>query len=184
MAYHYVGSVAFTDGKSLLLVLLCGAIAGLVARTSIAAALAISAAALCGYAVSFLPVVWTKSIAPPPRVLHVTNFFLIAALLPLMAAAAAWRPRAVRTLAPALLVVAIVIPLLSARYVLSTLPKARAGAAELDRIGRILQAGRGQDVVIHSPWAIAERALVPEPEFWTNRCISELYGARSLRVTH
>jgi hypothetical protein len=183
LAYDYIGSVAFSEGKALLLVLLCGAVIGMVTRTNIAAALMAAAAALCGYAASFLPGMWMLSMGPPPRALHVTNFFLIAALLPLMAAAGTARSRAVRTLAPALLVIAMVIPLLSARFVIGTFPTARAGAAELDRIERIMRANRGRRVVIHSPWAIAERALVAEPEFWTNRCISDFYGVRSLRVT-
>jgi hypothetical protein len=183
MAYDYVGSVAFTEGKSLLLVLLCGAIVGTVARVSLAGALTASAAALCGYAATFLPAAWMLSMGPPPRALHVTNFFLIAALLPLCALAGAARPQAVRTLAPTLLVLAITVPLLSARTVIGTLPRARAGAAELDRIDAIMRSGHGRDVVIHSPWAIAERALRPEPEYWMNRCMARFYEARSVRAT-
>ena len=183
LAYHYIGSVAFSDGKALLLVLLCGAIAGAFTRTSTAAMLVAAAAAAAGYGVSFLPAVWTLSMGPPPRALHVTNFFFIATLLPLLAAAGAWRPRAVRVLAPALLVLLIIVPVLSARSVLGTFEKARADAAELDRIGAILRANPRRRVTIHSPWAIAERALVEEPEFWTNRCISEFYGVHSVRIT-
>ena len=170
--YDFIGSVAFTEGKSLLLVLLCGAVLGTVVRVSPAAAFTIAAAALCGYAATFMPAEWMLSMGPPPRALHVTNFFFMAALLPLCAAAGT-----------AMATTSSAVPLLSARQVIGVLPRARADAAELDRIDGIMRANRGRDVVIHSPWAIAERALRPEPEFWTNRCISEFYGVRSLRVT-
>lgn len=182
-AYDFIGSVIFTEGKSLLLVLLCGAVMGTMVRTKPAAALTVAAAALCGYAATFMPAEWMLSMGPPPRALHVTLFFFIAALLALCAAAGTAKGHAVRKVAPALLVIAMAVPLLSARHVIGTLPRARADAAELDRIDAIMRASRGRDVVIHSPWAIAERALRAEPEFWTNRCIADFYGVRSLRVT-
>lgn len=183
LAYDYVGSVAFSYGKALVLVLLLGTIVGTMARTNTAATLTIAAAALCGYGASLLPAIWMLSTVPPPRTLHVTNFFLMAVLLSLSAAAGAVRPLAVRRLAPALLIVAIVIPLFSARFVASTIPKTRSRAAELERIDRILRANRGRSVVLHSPWALAERVLFQDPEFWTNRCIADFYGVTSLRVT-
>ena len=184
LSYDYIGSIALPDGKALLLVLLCGTLIGAVLpKVNASTAALISGAALCGYAISFLPATWMLSMGPPPRALHVTNYFFMGMLLPLCALAGAARPHAVRRLAPALLVLAIAVPLFSVKWLAGTFPKARADAAELDRIGAIMQANRGKRVVIHSPWAIAERALVEEPEFWTNRCISDFYEVRSLRVT-
>ena len=183
LAYDYIGSVAFSEGKSLLLVLVCGAVAGMLVRVHVTGALLASLAAIGGYGASFLPSVWMLSMGPPPRALHVTNFFFMAAVFALCAAAGSARPRLVGTLAPLLLVVLIAVPVLSVRMVLADVPRARAGAAELDRIDRIMRANRGRRVTIHSPWALAERALVEEPEFWTNRCISEFYGVHSLRIT-
>jgi Family of unknown function (DUF6056) len=184
LAYDYIGSVAFSDGKSLLLILLCGAVVGMLrpqfdAKSALLAALA----ALCGYGATFLPAMWMLSMGPPPRALHVTNFFFIATLLPLVAILGARKAQAVSRLAPALFVVALVVPLLSAKSTLETLPKARADAAELDRIAAVMHANRGKRVVLHSPWSIAERVLVEEPEFWTNRCMSAFYRVHSIRVT-
>ena len=184
MAYDYIGSVAFSDGKALLLVLLCGTVIGAAlprVNASAAAVAALSAAA--GYAVTFLPSAWMLSMGPPPRALHVTNFFLMGMLVPLAALAGARKPRAVLLAAPVVLVLAIFVPLASARFVASTVPKAKADAAELERIRGIMVANPGGRVTIHSPWAIAERVLVAEPEFWTNRCMAEFYGVRSIRVT-
>jgi len=184
MAYDFIGSVAFSDGKALLLVLLCGTIVGATlprVDASAAAVAALSAAA--GYAVTFLPSAWMLSMGPPPRALHVTNFFLMGILLPLCALAGSRRPRAVMLAAPVLLLLAIFVPVASARFVASTVPRAKADAAELERIRGIMLANRGNRVTIHSPWAIAERVLVAEPEFWTNRCMAEFYGVRSIRVT-
>ena len=184
LSYDYIGSVAFSEGKSLLLILLCGTILGAtLPRLNVPVALLAALAAACGYAASFLPSAWMLSMGPPPRALHVANFFFMAMLLPLCAIAGARKPRAVTLVAPALLVVASLIPLASTRSVIGTIPKARADAAELDRIAAVMRANRGQRVVIHSPWAIAERVLVSEPEFWTNRCMSEFYGVHSIRVT-
>jgi hypothetical protein len=184
LSYDYIGSVAFSDGKSLLLVMLCGAVLGtFLPQLKVTDALLAALAALCGYAASFLPAVWMLSMGPPPRALHVTNFFFMAALLLLCAVAGAVRPRIVSVVAPVLAVLAVIVPLYSAYSVIGTLPKARADAAELDRIAAIMRANRGHRVTIHSPWAIAERVLVSEPEFWTNRCMSEFYGVSSLRVT-
>ncbi|HVE71251.1 MAG TPA: DUF6056 family protein [Thermoanaerobaculia bacterium] len=184
MAYDYVGSVAFSDGKSLLLILLCGAIAGAtLPRFNTAVAIAAAIAAACGYGATFLPSAWMLSMGPPPRALHVCNFFLMAILLPLSALASARKPRAVLAAAPVLLVLLTVVPIASVRFVIGTFPKARADAAELDRIDALMRANRGKRVVVHSPWSIAERVLVEEPEFWTNRCMSQFYGVHSIRVT-
>jgi hypothetical protein len=53
----------------------------------------------------------------------------------------------------------------------------------MERIAAIMRAHPRQNVTIHSPWVIANRILVTEPEFWTNRCISDFYGVRTLRIT-
>ncbi|HUR81445.1 MAG TPA: DUF6056 family protein [Thermoanaerobaculia bacterium] len=183
LSYDYIGSVAFADGKSLLLVMLCGAVAGMLMRFKVTDALLAAVVALCGYGASFLPSTWMLSMGPPPRALHVTNFFFMAALFALCAALGSARPQLVERFAPALLVIAILVPVFAMQVVIDDVPRARRGAAELDRIGSIMRAHRGQRVTSHSPWASAERALVEEPEFWTNRCISEFYGALSLRIT-
>lgn len=184
MSYDYIGSVAFSEGKSLLLVLLCGTLIGAtLPRFSGRAAVVASLTAAAGYAVTFLPSAWMLSMGPPPRALHVTNFFFMGALLPLFALLGARRSRALLRVAPALLLIAVLIPLASSRFVAGTVPKARADAAELERIRAIMLAHPGERVTIHSPWAIAERVLVAEPEFWTNRCMSEFYGVHSIRVT-
>ncbi len=183
LSYDYIGSVAFADGRALLLVMLCGAVAGMLMRFNVTAALLAAVVALCGYGATFLPSVWMLSMGPPPRALHVTNFFFIAMLFALFAALGSARPQLVTRFAPALLIIAIVVPVFAMQSVIDDGPRAKRGAAELDRIGAIMRAHRGERVTIHSPWAIAERALVEEPEFWTNRCISEFYGALSLRIT-
>lgn len=184
LSYDYVGSVAFSEGKSLLLILLCGAVIGAtLPRLNASAALMAAVAAACGYGVSFLPSAWMLSMGPPPRALHVANFFFMATMLPLCILAGARKPRAVTLLAPVLLLLVTVVPIASTRYVLGTIPKARINAAELDRIDAIMRANRGKRVVLHSPWSITERVLVSDPEFWTNRCMSDFYRVNSIRVT-
>jgi hypothetical protein len=184
IAYHYVGSVAFSDGKSLLIVLLCGALLGAVsARVHVPTALLCAFAALAAYVASLLPSTWMLSMGPPPRALHVTNFFFVAMLLALAVAFGASKPRFVQKSAPIAVFVALLIPVFSTMATLRTLDEGRRAAAEVERIGAIMTANKGKRVTIHSPWAIANRILVEEPEFWTNRCISEYYQVIALRVT-
>ena len=118
-----------------------------------------------------------------PRRAPLVAILAIFVLFALFAALGSARPHLVARFAPALLILAIVIPVFAMQSVIDDVPRAKRGAVELDRIGAIMRAHRGERVTIHSPWAIAERALVEEPEFWTNRCISEFYGALSLRIT-
>jgi hypothetical protein len=184
MAYDYIGSVAFSEGKALLLILLCGAIAGAaLPRLDVRVAVAAAIASACAYGVTFLPSAWMLSMGPPPRALHVTNFFLMGILFTLSAIAGAKKSRGLMTAGPVLAFALTIIPLASAWSVINTFPKARADAAELDRIDALMRANQGKRVVIHSPWSIAERVLVEEPEFWTNRCMAQFYRVYAIRVT-
>ena len=184
LSYDYIGSIAFSDGKSLLLILLCGAIIGAtLPRFNVAVAITAAIAATCAYGATFLPSAWMLSMGPPPRALHVTNFFLIGMILPLFAIIGARKPRAVLIAAPVLLLLLTIVPIASARSVFGTFPKARADAAELDRIKAVMLANRGKRVVLHSPWSITERVLVDDELFWTNRCMSQFYRVHSIRVT-
>ena len=185
LANSYIGSVAIPEGKSLLLVLLCGVIIGAVApRVDARTPLLVALAACCGYIASFAPAAWMMSAAPPPRALQVPNFFLIATLLPLSVALGAARTRLAPKLAPALLVLAIVVPLYSAKTTLATMAKGKADAAELERIDAIARASGGKRVTIHSPWAIRERVLHEQNEFWTNRCMADYYGVPAVKITY
>jgi Family of unknown function (DUF6056) len=185
LANSYIGSVAIPEGKALLLVLLCGAIIGAIApRVNARTALLVALAACCGYVASFAPAAWMMSAAPPPRALQVPNFFFIATLLPACIALGAFRPRLIGRLAPALLVLAIVVPLYSAKTTMETMARGRADAAELERIDAILRASRGRRVTVHSPWAIRERVLHEQREFWTNRCMADYYGVPAVTVTY
>lgn len=184
LGYDFIGSVAFSDGASLLIIALCGAIFGAFSgRVHIRAALLCAFAMLAAYIASFVPSTWMLSMGPPPRALHVTNFYFVLMLLALFAAIGAAKPHVVRKAAPVLLLVLVVVPVLSTIGTLRTLDEGRRGAAEVERIGAILRANKGKRVTIHSPWAITNRILVEEPEFWTNRCISEFYEVRAVRVT-
>ena len=184
IAYHYIGSVAFTEGASLLIIIVCGALVGAFSRRVHGpTALLCGCGALAAYIASLLPSTWMLSMGPPPRALHVTNFYFVAMILALAAAAGAARPQLIRRSAPAMLLLAAIIPVLSVIGTVRTLDEGRRAAAEVDRIGAIMRASKGRRVTIHSPWAISNRILVEEPEFWTNRCISEFYGVPALRVT-
>ncbi len=184
MSYHYIGSIAFSDGASLLLILFCGMILGVTTpRFDLRSALLAAAIAAGAYIATFLPAAWMLGGGPPPRALLVTSFFWVAMVFPLAAALGAAKPRAVRFAIPGFAVLALVAAMHSTRVTVRTVEQGRIGAAEMERIATILRAHPRQNVVIHSPWVIANRILVAEPEFWTNRCISDFYGVRTLRIT-
>lgn len=184
MAYDYIGSVAFSDGESLLLILFCGlAIGQIIPRFDFRAAWLAAAVACAAYVATFLPSAWMLGMGPPPRALHITAFFMIAILFPLAASLGAAKAGASRVALPILGALALVAAIHSTVVTSRTLREGRAGAAEMDRIAAIMRAHPRENVVIHSPWAIANRILVSEPEFWTNRCMCAFYGVRTLRIT-
>jgi hypothetical protein len=184
MAYNYVGSIAFSDGASLLLILFCGIAVGLTsARFDLRAALLAAGVACGAYVATFVPSAWMLGMGPPPRALHVTNFFMIAMLFPLAVALGAAKPRAMRIAAPILAALSLVAAVHSTLVTARTMHQGQAGAAEMERIDAIMRAHPRENVVIHSPWAISNRILVAEPEFWTNRCMCAFYGVRTLRIT-
>ena len=184
MSYDYVGSIAFADGTSLLLILFCGmAIGSMTPRFDVRAALLVSVAAAGAYVATFLPSTWMLGMGPPPRALHVTNFFLVAVVFALAGALGAAKPRAMRFALPVLAALSIVAAIHSTVVTARTVDRGKTGAAEMDRIASIMRAHPGERIVIHSPWTIANRILVSEPEFWTNRCICDFYGVRTLRIT-
>jgi hypothetical protein len=184
MSYNYVGSVAFAEGASLLLIVFCGAVFGLLhERFDTRAALLAATAAFAAYVATFVPSAWMLGSGPPPRALHVTNFFVIAMLFPFGAALGAVKPRAMRLAMPVLALLSLVAAVYSTIGTVRTVDDGRIGAAEMERIATIMRAHPRQNVTIHSPWVIANRILVTEPEFWTNRCISDFYGVRTLRIT-
>ena len=175
LAYDYLGSHAFIDGEALLLVIVAGALVG--RSVPVKGALAVAAAALAAYVVSFIPAAWALSGSPPPRALHVSNYFFAMMLFALAATI-----RHTRFMTPILLL-SIVIPLHSTVNVLRTIPEGRRNAAEVEAIARVMRANRGKDVVLQSKWALDSRVLVSDPSHWTNRCMCRYYGVRSLRVS-
>lgn len=182
LTYSYVGSNVFVGGASLVAILACGLLLGRTRdRRDAPALLFLALIALGAFTTSILPSTWMLSSSPPPRALHVSNFFFIAMLLFLAAALGAARPR-VQMIAAVLLVLAIPLTLRATSVVVDSMDEGRKHAAEVDRIGAILAASRGKDVVIRSPHALAERLLVRDTDFWTNVCICEYYGARTLSV--
>lgn len=183
LTYSYLGSNVFVGGASLVAILACGLLLGRTRdRRDAPALLFLALIALGAFTTSILPSTWMLSASPPPRALHVSNFFFIAMLLFLTAAIGAARPR-VQLVAAVLLVLAIPLTLRATAVVVDSMEEGRKHAAEVDRIGAILSANRGKDVVIRSPHALAERLLVRDTDFWTNICICEYYGARTLTVT-
>jgi len=185
LSYDYIGSIAFTDGTSLLLILFCGmALGSLNPRLDVRAPLLVSVAAVGAYIATFLPSTWMLGMGPPPRALHVTNFFLVATVLTLAIALGAVKPQAMRLALPILAALAFIAAIHSTVVTTRTIQDGVVGAAEMDRIDAIMRAHPGERMVIHSPWTIANRILVSEPEFWTNRCICDFYGVRALRITH
>jgi hypothetical protein len=183
LTYSYVGSNVFVGGASLVAILACGLLLGRTRdRREVPALLFLALIALGAFTTSILPSTWMLSSSPPPRALHVSNFFFIGMLLFVAAAIGAARAR-VQMIAAVLLVLAIPLTLRATSVVVDSLEEGRKHAAEVDRIGAILRASPGKDVVIRSPHALAERLLVRDPAFWTNVCICEYYGARTLSVT-
>ena len=186
LAYDYIGSHVLLDGEALLLVVAAGVISGLLAdRIRMRGAWTVAIAGLAAYVVSFIPGAWALSSSPPPRALHVSNYFLLIAIGALGAALGVrLRGNAARALrfAVPLLIVLTVIPIHSAIRTVRTIPEGQRNAREVEAIQKALREQRGRDVTIRSPWALRSRVLVAEPEFWTNRCICSYYGARSLRV--
>jgi Family of unknown function (DUF6056) len=186
LAYRYPGSNMFIGGASLLLVILGGMLVGVLvgatARIRISAALLTAAVLLGAFIATMIPSTWLLSMGPPPRALHVTNFFMIGTLLALSAVFGAARLRNPRAVLIALLVAALV-PVYSTVTLIRNMDEGRLAASEMDRIAAIMKANRGRDVSVHSPWALAQRVLVTDPEFFTNRCLADYYGVRSLTVT-
>lgn len=183
LTYSYVGSNVFIGGASLVAILACGLLLGHTRERREIPSLAFLALIMFGaFTTSILPATWMLSTSPPPRALHVSNFFFIAMVLFASAAIGAARPR---TQVAAIVLLALAIPLTirATAVVMDSMEEGRRHAAEVERIGAILRANRGKDVVIRSPHAIAERLLVRDPKFWTNVCICDFYGARSLSVT-
>lgn len=182
LAYRYPGSNMFIGGASLLLVILGGMLVGATARVRINAALLTAAVLLGAFIATMIPSTWLLSMGPPPRALHVTNFFMIGTLIALSAAFGAARLRNVRVVLIALLIAALV-PIYSTVWLIRNMDEGRLAASEMDRIAATMRANRGRDVTVHSPWALAQRVLVTDPEFFTNRCLADYYGVRSLTVT-
>ena len=183
LAYAYIGSNVFIGGAALVVVVTAGILlGGGVSRGRVPALLLVALASLGAFIASMVPAAWMLETGPPPRALHVSGFFFIVMLLALAATARVMRPNVVRV-APILMVLSIAIAGYAAYAVTKTFDEGRRGAAEMDRIDATMRANRGRDVVIHSPWSIAERVLVTDPTFWTNRCICDFYGVRSLRIT-
>lgn len=183
LSYSYVGSNIFVGGDSLILVILIGALLGMTAvRVDVRTALMIAGSALAAFIASLVPATWMLGTGPPPRALQVSGFFVIVMFFALAAALGASKRSGVRA-AAVLLLAAVLSPLHTAYAVAGSVDEGRRSAAELDRITAILRANPGKDVVVNSPFAIGERILNRDPRFWTNRCMSEFYGVRSLRVT-
>ena len=173
LAYRFIGSHVFVDGAALLLVIAVGFIGSRIPRKTAAA---LAAVALGAYVISFLPSAWMLSAGPPPRALHVSMVCLIAALF---IGALTVRVRWANTL----VLLCTLLPLWSAWSTMKTIPEARRGAAQIDAIDAELRPQRGQDVILKSRWALANRFLVNDPTHWSNRCVCRYYGLRSLRVT-
>lgn len=184
LAYSYVGSNVFIGGAALLSVLLVGVLIGRGRGAESTAKLSLFAAAsLSAFVATMIPAAWMLGTSPPPRALHVSNYFFILAILGISAAVTAARPALARYALPLLLILSGAAAIASTATTVRSLEEGRRGAAEMDRIARVLEAQPGRDVVIHSPWALSSRILVTDPAFWTNRCIAEFYGVRSVSVT-
>jgi len=180
LAYHYLGSNVFVGGSSLVAILGCGLLAGCTRdRRDVPTLLFLALTALGALVASLLPSTWVLGGSPPPRALHVSSFFFVATLLFIGAAAGAARPRT-NIVAAMLLVLAVPITLGTAWTVIGTMDAGRAHATEIERISEILRTSRGQDVTIQSPYTVREQLLSPDRKFWTNVCICEFYGVRSL----
>lgn len=184
LAYRFIGSNVFVDGAALVVLLVCGLLLGMTrTRVELSTILLLALTAFGAFVASILPSTWMLSGSPPPRALHVTIFFFAAMLFALAAALGVLRPRLARIATPLLLAVSIAIAALSTARVAETFDEGRRHAAEADRIAAILQKSAGKDLTIRSPYAIAERMLFADRTYWTNTCICDYYGVRSLTVT-
>ncbi len=184
LAHVYVGSSAFVDGAALVVVLACGLLLGMTrARTELVTILLLALAAFGAFVASMLPSTWMLAGSPPARALHVSTFFFAAMLFALATALGIVLPRLARVATPVLLVLSIAIAVLSIVRVIESIDDGRRFAAEADRVALILRTNREKDVTIRAPYALAERMVFQNPDEWTNRCIADYFGVRSLTVT-
>ena len=184
LGHHYIGSNVFVDGAALIVVAACGLLLGTTrARTELSTILLLALAAFGAFVASILPSTWMLASSPPPRALHVTTFFFAATVFALAAAIGVALPRLARVATPLLLALSIAIAALSVAKVARSMEDGRRFAAEADRIAAIVRANPGKDLTIHAPYALAERMVFTDRDAWTNRCICEYYGVRSLAVT-
>ncbi len=184
LANVYVGSSAFVDGAALVVVLACGLLLGTTrARTELSTILLLALAAFGAFVASMLPSTWMLAGSPPPRALHVSTFFFAVMLFALGAALSVVLPRLARMGTPVLLVLSIAIAVLSSVRVAQSIDDGRRFASEADRVATVLRANAGKDLTIRAPYALAERMIFEDPNEWTNRCIADYFGVRSLTVT-
>lgn len=182
LANGFVGSDLFGNPAALLLALVAGAL--LCDQLSTKQAGNVFAIAAMGYVATFFPSAWALAGSPPPRVLHVSGAFALVTLATLgtMAGTRLRHYRAWRPLLTVLLVVCALIPLQRTTARLRAMRDARTNAARLDALGAGLRQRRGQAVTLHDPWLLESGVLHPEPDHWTNRCVSRYYGVQSIRV--
>jgi hypothetical protein len=186
IAMYFLGAQTLPYGWSLLLVLVGGSLLGsLSPRLRVEAAVAAGLIALAAYLASFLPSVWILANVPPDRALLVSNFCLVMATGAFAAAfnrrRAARAGRDLRTDYAALLLLSV-IPLVGAVAPLRDIPRARIAVAESERIGRILTASRGGDVIIRSPWALDNGFASAWRTEDVNVWLCRYYGARTLQI--
>lgn len=170
VAYDFIGSHVFAEGASLLLV----ATAGLLVTIPRRVALSAMSISIACYLVSFLPSIWTLSAPPPPRALYIPNFFIILIVFFAFAALHVRLHFAVVLLA--------IVPVWSTIATVRTIPAARDEAQQIDAIMRFMQTRHGQDVTLHSPWALRSRYLGPAMDDPNTYCMSQYYRLRSLKV--
>ncbi|MFP5247073.1 MAG: DUF6056 family protein, partial [Thermoanaerobaculia bacterium] len=136
--------------------------------------------ALSAYGISFLPTAWIVPAGPPERALDVPNFFLIAALY---AAARTLAPSQPRNLATSVAIaLCAIIPIRSTITTIRAIPEARTRAQQVAEMDRYLRTQRGRPVVLRAKWAIQNRLLHEDRDFWINRCVSRYYSLQSLQV--
>ena len=184
LGFVYIGSNAFVDGASFVILLACGLLLGMTrTRTELSTILLLALAACGAFIASILPSTWMLSGSPPPRALHVSTFFFAAMVLALATAVGVVIPRFARIAAPVLLALSLVVVGFSIARVWRSMEDGWRFAKEADRVAAIVSANRGRDLTLHAPYALAERMVFRAPDEWTNRCMSEYYGLRSLTVT-
>ncbi len=182
LAFRYIGSNVFVEGAALIVILAAGLLLGR-SRTELKTLLLLALTAFGAFVASIAPSAWVLSGSPPPRALHVTTFFFALLLLALAAVFGRCKWGLTPFTPAVLLVVSIAIAGMSIVRVTRTFDEARRHAAEADRIDAVLRANRGRDVVLRAPLALAERLVFADPSHWTNRCICDYHGVRSLTVT-